>query len=206
MKTKALGVVSTLLLVCCAGKAVLAQDPNVTRERVICPGVETDERVRSNYPFTSSMPIELVVTGTATSVKSQGARIDNYDLAVQSVIYGGDPGKVVRFMYPWEPDNGPQIFAARAGGGRLRNEIRASAADGEVKSQTALAEARLDYHALAAESVFVGREVAAQGGKMAGVEVEGLLTPGGPAKGERVTVKISGWMDSTTLAAQLEFN
>ena len=63
----------------------------------------------------------------------------------------------------------------------------------EEKAMRALAEARLDYNALAAQCIFIGKEVAAPGNFQRTVEVLRPLSGRAPAKGQRVTVEMRGY-------------
>ncbi len=165
---------------------------------VVCPAVDQDERPRTNYPFGSTMPIGLVVVGKAKLVKEGAGDSNAYDVQVDRVLYGSVAGKQVHFTHPWTVTEGEaQVFALVPTAYEDSYELKYTLDASEVSSQEALAEARLDFHTLAAQCIFIGKDLSTDGGYLHTVAVVRGLYGATPAKGQKVMVQISEFIRNT---------
>jgi WD40 repeat protein len=172
--------------------------PAADKVRVTCPGVEIDEFERPiNGPAGRNLgPIELVVLGTAEPPDQKESPDAVYQLKVEKVLYGGAPAETLRLHY-WlfpRPTGGRQIFVlvSEAYGGPTEYDLKYSVPINDEQAQRALGAARLDYHALAADAIFVAREIATGGGRQESHlgEVQRLLHGTEPKAGEKVVLEI----------------
>ncbi|MGA2796456.1 MAG: WD40 repeat domain-containing protein [Thermoguttaceae bacterium] len=192
-----------LLLVNLTGFAVpwaLSAESSPAQEsekvRVTCPAIEIDESQRPiNGPDISPCPIQLVVLGTAKRDEKYESGDVVYELKVEKVLYGSTAEKTMRFhehFYISGPER--QIFALvpQAYGGPADYELKYHVDVKEEESQMAMSAARLDYHALAADSVFIGKEIAvnAADDQKHTIEVVRLIHGSEPKVGEKSIMEI----------------
>jgi WD40 repeat protein len=177
-------------------RALSAESPPAQESekvRVTCPAIEDDESQRPlNYSIDMAGPIELVVLGRVKRGRQQES--DN-ELKVEKVLYGSTPDKTLRFdghVYAGGPER--QIFALvpQAHGGTTDYELKYAVDVKEEKSGMALAAARLDYHSLAADSIFLGKEttVDAADNRRHTIEIVRLLYGSEPKAGEERVMEI----------------
>ena len=160
---------------------------------VTCPAVELDERQGPVNADTSSCRTQLVVLGTAECCEQDDSLV--YEIEVEKILYGSTPDKTLSFHEHFHI-SGPerQIFALvpKRWEGPTDYELKYHLDVREEKSQRAMSAARLDYHTLAADSIFVGKEIAAEStdNDEHTIEVLRLLHGSEPKPGERHTVEI----------------
>ena len=166
--------------------------------RVTCPALEVDDsqRLIASPPEDNLGPIKLVVLATAKRPTEQNESRDLvYELKVEKVLYGGTSEKTL-YLHEHFYIPGPerQIFALvpQAYGGPTDYDMKYHVDVKEEKSQMAMAAVRLDYHTLAADSIFVGKETAieASDDHKHTIEVVRLLYGSGPKAGEKSTMEI----------------
>jgi WD40 repeat protein len=183
--------------------------------RVIYPAIEIDERPRTNEMGASTRPVELVVIGPCKHVGIQDPGADKlFEVEVQKVLYGGVPaGRTLQFQWGWDVHSDvPRIFAL-APTANIEDalwEFRYSLDLSEEKAQAALAVARLDYHVLSAESIFIGNESKPKADFPHGndyryeddykhtVEVQRVIAGTSTNVGDTVIVEIDGYMRNTS--------
>ena len=166
--------------------------------RVVCPAIQQDDRKRTNAPMEAARPVELVVIGPCKRVGEENpGGAEQFEIEVQKVLYGGaTAGKTVRFQWWWDVHaDMPEIFALAptAYEDQALWEFRYSLPSQEETSQRALAAARLDYHALSAESIFIGQEIAANDDYEHTVQVQRVLAGASPNAGVTVIAEIDGY-------------
>ena len=180
--------VLSLLLMAESAKG-LADETN----RVICPAIDQDEAACTDYPFDSSMVVSLVAQGNVReqTQTNDGDRL--FELTVEDFLYGSCKEKTVRFSSPWRLAETNHVIVALVP--RLYDdpapfEMKYELPADELKSQTALAKARLDYRVLSAHCIFIGKETALPGDFFHTVEATRSLY--GPVfkAGEKLTVQI----------------
>ena len=178
-----------------AGDTPVATEPG--KVRVICPALEVDESQRPiNGPMETNLgPIKLVVLGTAKRREQNGSRKVEYELKVEKVLYGSTSEKTLRLcedFYIPEPERRIFALVPEAYGKTADYEAKYSVDVKEEKAQMALSAARLDYHALAADSIFVGKETAvdANDDHKHTIEVVRLLHGSEPNAGEKSVMEV----------------
>jgi WD40 repeat protein len=196
---------SAVVLVSVAGHALTAalsaESPPAQESeqvRVTCPALEVDEsqRLINSPPEHNLGPIKLVVLGTAKRpAEKNEPRELVYELKVEKVLYGGTPEKTLHLHeYFYIPGPERQIFALvpQAYGGPTDYDMKYHVDVKEEKSQMAMSAARLDYHTLAADSIFVGKETAIEAADdhKHTIEVVRLLRGSEPKAGEKSTMEI----------------
>jgi WD40 repeat protein len=182
----------------CGSLPVLAQaerpKPQQTL-RVICPAVDVDEYGRGiNAPIGyAEEPIQLVVVGVGKRLPQTRQRESLVEVTVEKVLYGCLAGKTVRFAAPsLEPGNERQIWGLvpNQSEGPTDYALRYRRSAGEELAQKALAAARLDYHVLKADCIFLGRQTAVGDQFHGTVEVVRLLHGSEPRVGEKCLVEL----------------
>ncbi len=186
-----------LLLISLAGPTLprcLGQQAD--KVRVTCPAIELDQFQSDPNTLEDAVgPIQLVVLGTASRPEKNESRGVVYELLVEKVLYGSTPDKTLRLHdRGWSQGPVRRIFALcpQAYGGPTDYDLKYQLDVKEEKAQLALAAARLDYHTLAADSIFVGKETAIEtvDDHRHLVEVIRLLHGFEPSAGEKTTVVI----------------
>ncbi len=174
--------------------------PSPDRLPVICPAIDQEEngligRLESDNDdpidagHEAKRPVELVVVGTAKPI---GADKQQAEVQVEKVLYGGLAEKSVTILADVEIKPGRQIFVLTSSF-RPRNPpyaMKYAASIEEEHTHTALAAARLDYFALSAACVFVGKELSVnlREGRHK-VHVERVLSGGPWQAGESVRLQ-----------------
>jgi WD40 repeat protein len=182
-----------VLLLALSSAAVWSEEPEPT---VVCPAVAIDGRMRTNFPGEDTRQPELVVLGKARPVAGDDSG-STFEVEIEKVLAGSWTGKSLRFSRDFGRGEGRAIFALTAGrytgdaAFHLRYELDAE----EEKAVRALATARLDFNALAAACVFVGKEVDAIDDRHRTVEVVRPLGGDAPEAGRRVTVAVPGGIE-----------
>jgi WD40 repeat protein len=179
--------------------------------RVTCPALELDESQRpvNSPPEDNPGPIKLVVLGTAKRPAEPNESRDLvYELKVEKVLYGSTPDKMLRMHeHFYIPGPERQIFALvpQAYGGPTDYDLKYHVDVKEEKSQMAMSAARLDYHTLAADSIFVGKETAVQAADdhKHTIEVVRLLHGSEPKAGDKRTMEISDHVRFSGKVAQI---
>lgn len=171
----------------------LAKKPD--KVRVICPALEVDASQRPiNGPMEHNFgPIKLVVLGTATLREQDKSKEPAYELKVEKVLYGSTADKTLRFSeHFYVPQRRIFALVPEAYGGPADYEVKYDVDVKEEKAQMAMAAARLDYHALAADSIFVGKETAvdANDDHEHTIEVVRLLHGSEPKAGEKSVMEV----------------
>lgn len=187
------------------------QSREAERIRVTCPALEVDEsqRLINSPPEHDLGPIKLVVLGTAKRPAEQNeSRELVYELRVEKVLYGGTPEKTLHLHeHSYIPGPERQIFALvpQAYGGPTDYDMKYHVDVREEKLQMAMAAARLDYHTLAADSIFVGKETAVEAADdhKHTIEVVRLLHGSEPKVGEKSTMEIIDHIRSSGKVAEL---
>ncbi len=124
--------------------------------RVVCPAIEEwdQHRMINGPPDQNFEPIQLVVLATAKRVETSEQRRIMYDVEVEKVLYGGPVGKTLRISssYWYMPGPPRQIYGLQPVYSRERGdyEYNYGRSPDEEQAEAAVAEARLDYHALSA--------------------------------------------------------
>ncbi|HKB40559.1 MAG TPA: WD40 repeat domain-containing protein, partial [Gemmataceae bacterium] len=174
-----------------------AADKPATRVPVYCPALGTEDRPRSNTLGESPRQPTLVVLGTARRVGKEEQTISQKtEIVVEKVLFGSSPGRKFSCLSGWDfrPDEKPQrlIFALTPvlDSDRFPFEIRYTLPPEEEKAVAALSAARMDYNALSAEIVFVGKEVSADADKGRVNEVVRVLRGPDTLKGKKVCVDL----------------
>jgi hypothetical protein len=160
---------------------------------VICPAIDQDEVSRSDYPYDSSALISVVAEGTVRKQPQTNAYEQLFELTVETFLYGSCKEKIVRFSNPWDlPETNHLIVALvpTMYDDPAPFELKYDLPADELKSQMALARARLDYRVLSAHSIFIGKETAIHGNFFRTVEVVRSLYGTVLKSGEKVTVQI----------------
>ena len=166
--------------------------------RIVCPAIEEWDlhRTINGPPDQNSDPIQLVVLATARRVETPEQRRIIYDLEVEKVLYGGPVGKTLRISssYWYMPGPPRQIYGLQPVYSKERGdyEYNYGRSPDEEQAEAAVAEARLDYHALSAVCIFVGKVVAYDRNSGYTVEVVRLLKGSTPKPGEKVGFAVSG--------------
>ena len=178
--------------------------------RVICPAIDLDERQRQiNAPSELNVgPIKLVVLGVAKRHKPSEPHNAECDLAVEKVFYGSTSEKTLHLSgYFYPPEGKRNIFAIMPDAyNRMADyEARYYVDAKEEKAQMALARARLDYHALAADAIFVGKETAIDEGddNKRTIEVVRVLYGSDPKAGEKAVMEVVDHVHRAGKAASL---
>ena len=119
-----------------------------------------------------------------------------YDLQVEKVLYGGPVGKTLRISssYWYMPGPPRQIYGLQPVYSRERGDYEYNfvRSPDEEQAETAVAEARLDYHALSAICIFVGKVISYNENLGYTVEVVRLLKGSTPGPGTKVDFAVSG--------------
>ena len=164
---------------------------------MVCPAIEVDESQSpiNGPPEMNLGPIKLIVLGTVKCREQAGSRMLDYELKVEKVLYGGTTDKTLRFHeYFYIPGPERQIFALvpEAYGGSADYEVKYHVDVKEEKAQMAMSAVRLDYHALAADSIFIGKETAvnANDDHKHTIEVVRLLHGSEPKAGEKTVMEV----------------
>lgn len=138
-------------------------------EETICPAIEQDEGRRTNYPGESERPVSLVVLGPTKVIKAPSEGDGVFEVTVEKVLYGSTSAKKVRYAWLWDhtEGGGTQITALAEAPyeGEAEFDQRYIMPASDEAAQRALGEARLDYHALRAKCIFMGKETAAGTGE-----------------------------------------
>ena len=151
-------VVLPLLLMAESAKG-LADETN----RVICPAIDQDEAARTDYPFDSSMVISIVAQGNVREQTQTNPGDQFFELTVEDFLYGSCNERTVRFSYPWSLAETNHVIVALVPTLYVDPapfELKYDLPGGELKSQRALARARLDYRVLSSHCIFIGKETA----------------------------------------------
>jgi hypothetical protein len=136
---------------------------------------------------------ELVVLGKARLL-GKGGITDNFVLPVDKVLYGAWAPRRLKFTGSYHESGGfdgqRRIFALAPHIYRLDTwfQLRYSLEPTEEKAARALGAARLDFNVLAAQCIFVGREVAFTDNYHRTVKVVCPVAGAAPARGRIVTV------------------
>jgi hypothetical protein len=173
------------------------------RIRVTCPAIEIDESERPINTLGVPGTVQLVVLGSTKRLAKQDESGEPlYELKVEKVMYGSAPEMTLHLHEHAGPER--QIFGLvpQAYGGPTDYIIKYNVDVKEEKSQMAMAAARLDYHALAADSIFVGKETAVDGLRHT-IEVVRLLHGSEPKPSEKKTMEIRDHMRFAGKVVQL---
>ena len=179
--------------------ALSAENPpsrEAEKDRVTCPAVEMDESQRPiNSDDRSPCPIQLVVLGTAKCREPHESQASVYEVQVEKVLYGGTADKTLRFHEYFDiPGPKRKIFALvpKAYAGPTDYELKYYVDVKEEKSQLALSAARFDYHALAADAIFIGKEIAVNDADdtIHTIKVVRLLHGSEPKPGKQIIMEI----------------
>jgi WD40 repeat protein len=162
---------------------------------VVCPAIAQDDAKRTNFFGEAELPVGLVVLGKCKTITPTSGGKGVFEVQVEKVIYGSIPGKTVRFTYNWNAEEGvPLVLALTDSIYGDVCELKYSLDASEAKSQEALASARLDYSVLSSASIFIGKELIADGDYLHRVEVVRSLYGPELKKGQRVLVYIGGYI------------
>lgn len=151
-------------LVSCLGTVAAAQtyDP---RSEVVCPAVRQDNRRRTNAPFETEQPIELIalVKRTSGPTPQEDPRRENnvVEVEILKTLYGRSDAAKIRIIEHFRVPTAPMLAALTAApyGKQHDYEVKYWISPDEEWSQRALAAARLDFNVLSAATIFVGREI-----------------------------------------------
>ncbi|HEV3301261.1 MAG TPA: WD40 repeat domain-containing protein [Planctomycetaceae bacterium] len=163
--------------------------------RVLCPAVDVDDYGSLiNAPIGyEPEPIALVVLGVGKELPQTRERESLIEVVADKVLYGFLPGRTVRFAAPsFDPDSRPQIWGLvpNQSEGSQEYALRYRCHAREESAQTALAAARLDYHVLAADCIWIGRQTAVDERFEGTVEVVRVLHGSEPKAGEKCIVQL----------------
>jgi len=140
-------------------------------------------------------PITLVVEGTCKIItETKGGDFD-FEIQVKKVLYGSIAGSTVQFRHPWRVEEGkPLIFALAPSPYNSGFDLKYTLGTEEEKSQTALSAARLDFTALSANNIFIGKELDADDNYLSRVKVVRSISGARLEPGSKVTVQMDGYM------------
>jgi WD40 repeat protein len=169
------------------------------RTPVYCPALRAEDRSRTNAFTDGELPQPtLVVLGTVRWLEKRRAEI-----RVEKALFGSAPGRKFRAVeslnHHGRAAGRRRIFVLAPTSDawsdvdrkRFRYELLHSLPAGEEKAVAAVSAARLDYNALAAEIIFVGKELSADVKKGRAVRVVRVLHGPGSLRGNKVRVKLT---------------
>jgi hypothetical protein len=191
-------ILTTVSMLAAEGRSA---EPPVPRVPVYCPAIRAEDRARTNAFTDGELPSPtLIVLGTVRWLSEGKAEIE-----VEKALYGSAPAPKFRAIeslnHHGAGDGRRRIFVLAPTGyswddavrGRFPFELLHSLPPEEEKAVTAVSAARLDYHTLSAEALFVGKELSADVEKGRTVEVVRVLHGDAALKRKKVCVYLTDY-------------
>jgi WD40 repeat protein len=169
-----------------------------SRLPIYCPAVEAEDRPRTNALGENTRQPTLVVLGKVRRAGPEEERTvhQKTEIEVEKVLLGSAPGRSFRCLSGWSYRPGPKperlivALVPLLESKEHAFEIRYTLGPEEEKAALALSAARMEYNALGADRIFVGKEVLADADRGRIIEVVRVLHGPASLKGKKVCVDL----------------